>query len=577
MRRTLAVVIPVVLLLGCQEDQQPLAPTPPEDLPGVVGGPKGFIEEPRIGSYFGGPGSNLDREFTFTGWVDFGPSDGRLELYVEQFGNGVRGHRGRLEVKRAQPSSETTMVEGRKVWKFSIGPFEPFSELMRVWRSSNQSSLEAPQPWPDGGTAKVHIYARRFSDQKLTRLRGRDRQGVKGLPDGPSLVFSDLRFVLEDPPYLGRKGTQPPGSTEDYYKSVYVTANGRRVEGLSIWDFLPTLETFKATYFGRCENRPDTLRVDASPATYFNKGDLGIGRKMRCRYNPCPDSEETACYVENYGNRDGTPFFSPDKTESEVAIKRNNPFATVAMVSRGLMEADEANKVFFVVYDPSGNLQTGPAPLDNAEHNTTIPGNCVACHGAAAKYDTDKQEITAAYFLPFDLEHALDFYGTTSSDPLSRAAQENKFKTLNRIIAKTDLYTLNHAKALLNGFYGEGEGFDVNLPGNDWPLAVFQDDWAPKDWLNPSGAPRQLYRRIIAPYCRTCHISHDEKPKPNLALSSFDDFNILAASIRQQVCKTQNSFIMPNAELTSHQFWASDARAQLVQRANASFPGCGPE
>jgi hypothetical protein len=572
-----AVAVSLLLLVGCHEDQPTLGPTSSEALPAAVGGPRGFIEEPRIGSYFGGPGSNHDRVFLFTGWVDFGPGDGRLELSVEQFGNGVRDHRGRLVVKLAQPSSETKIVAGRKVWKFSIGPLEPFSELMRVWEFSRPRPLPPPQPWPDGGTGKIHIYARRFSDQKLTRLPGRDRQGVKGQPEGPSLVFSDLRFVLDDPPYLGRKETGIPYSTEDYYKSVYVTANGSRVEGLSIRDFLPTLGAFKARYFGRCENLPDTLRVEAPPATYFNKGDLGIGRKMSCRYNPCPGSQETACYVENYGDELGNPFFTTDPEPSRKAIKENKPFATVAMVSRGLMDADAANKVFFVVYDPSGKLQTGPAPLDNRKHNTTIPGNCVGCHGATAKYNRDKQEITAAYFLPFDLQHALDFYGTTSSDPLSRAAQEGKFKTLNRIIAKTDLYTLSHAKALLNGFYGEGQDFDVNLAGKDWRLNTFKDDWAPNAWLNRSGRhPRQLYRRVIAPYCRTCHISHDEKETPRLAFGSHDDFNFYAAIIRVRACITDNKFIMPNAELTSHQFWASDARAHLVQRANASFPGCGP-
>jgi hypothetical protein len=182
MRRTLAVAIPIALLLGCQEDRALLEPTPSDALPAATGGPRGFIEEPRIGSYFAEVGTNLDREFTFTGWVDFGPGDGRLELSVEQFGNKVVDHRGRLVVKFAQPSSETKQVDGRKVWRFSIGPIMPFRELMRVWESRKPPPQPPPEPWPDGGTAKIHIFARRFSDQKLTRLPGRDQDGVKGRP-----------------------------------------------------------------------------------------------------------------------------------------------------------------------------------------------------------------------------------------------------------------------------------------------------------------------------------------------------------------------------------------------------------
>ena len=38
--------------------------------------------------------------------------------------------------------------------------------------------------------------------------------------------------------------------------------------------------------------------------TYYNKGDLGIGREMLCINNGC--NLELACYVMNFGKRDGT-------------------------------------------------------------------------------------------------------------------------------------------------------------------------------------------------------------------------------------------------------------------------------
>ncbi len=61
---------------------------------------------------------------------------------------------------------------------------------------------------------------------------------------------------------------------------------------------------------------------DPSPAIYFNKGDLGIGREMHCSYNAC--TQETACYVRNYGKPGINRFFATtvvkDRDSSKLAI-----------------------------------------------------------------------------------------------------------------------------------------------------------------------------------------------------------------------------------------------------------------
>jgi hypothetical protein len=556
--------------------------------------PEGLLEQPRLRGFNinpsdpkdrdAGTAANLDKEFTFTGWVDFPPGDGELWVYVGCDGDSYPGN-GQLRIRIAYPSSTTKTVDGRTVWTFSIGPFKPFQEAV-----NNDLGIWCGRPWQDGGTVRVGIIAYRYHDGASNQLSYLDR-------DGTRLEFHDLIFADHSltpatqnqyytplyavPAYLGKKDqTGTPDETQIYYESVSVDENGSDPTQ-TIWTELQHLKDFKKRYFDSLSScsAADNLAVDDSPAIYFNKGDLGIGREMHCSYNGC--TQETACYVKNYGKPDGSALFTSDKTSSKQAIDANKPFATVAMVSRGKMPANAPNKVFFAVYFHTGRYDSDPNPLvvqdetplgreaqlDNRAHNKFIPGNCLVCHGAQARYSKDTQEVFIAYFLPFDLQHAFDYYGTGLSNPLSRAAQEATFKKLNQIVAKTDLYSLENAKALLNGFYGAPQ--EASDP-DTWPSSTFTNDWVPSNNWNASDDARQIYRKVVAPYCRTCHVSH-----PSMHFGNWDDFLLRQFESRAAVCRDRDQNIMPNAEATSKAFWRSDARAQFVSRMNS--PGCGLE
>jgi mono/diheme cytochrome c family protein len=574
MRRLPTVAIAVVLIVACKEDQQSLAPSGSAAVGAIAAAPQGFIEEPRIGEYVipvlnptnraAASAANLDQEFTFKGWVNFPPGQGQLWFYVDHTGDSYPGN-GSTRIRIAQPLSTTRIVGGQTVWNFSIGPFKPFRELV------NQKSFA--KPWQDGGTGRINIYAFRFSDGQTANLPGRDRQAVRGNLFGP-LVFADgdatpvsqskyIPPLYPVPDYLGKKNqTGTPAETEDYYQSVYITPNGLPAPAFSIRDLIPTLQQFKTRYFQSCQGVAGSYKVDASPAIYFNKGDLGIGREMHCSYNVC--TKETACYVRNFGSATGKALFNATNiVPSRDAIAANKPFATVVMVSRGLMAQGAPNKVFFAVYGPTGTLVT-EAQLDNRQYNKFIPGNCLVCHGAQARYVKSTREVYFAHFLPFDLQHGFTFYSTTASNPLSRAAQEGKFKTLNRLVATTDLYTLPNARALLNGFYGASA---AHSNPNTWPSPTFKNDWVPSGW-NTAGFTRQLYKQVMAGNCRTCHVSH-----ASVHFGSYSDFVNFAFAIQKAVCGGRGADIMPNAEVTSKAFWRSSARAQLVNQAN--FAGCG--
>ncbi len=273
MKRTLTVAFSVALLLACSDDRELLAPTPPASHSAAADGPLGFIEEPRIGAYSpnvpnprdrkAATEANLDRVFTFTGWVSFppdpDPKKNQLLVLVDNFGDGG-AFTGLTVVRSARASSEPKMVGGRLVYPFSIGPFKPFREVVG-------------KPWPDGGTARIQIWA--FNDTRIEELHGRDVDGVEGNPvrdfSAQSLVFADkdatpvrqadygrgFQPLYPIPPYLGKNNKRgDPEQTRKYYRSVFTTPTGKSEPLLfpllgTISRSLSTLKKFQERYFSQ--------------------------------------------------------------------------------------------------------------------------------------------------------------------------------------------------------------------------------------------------------------------------------------------------------------------------------------
>lgn len=501
----------------------------------------------------------------FEGWVNFSGANGYIEMDALKAGNGPSDTDAlweRLESFKPD-TTPRAFVNGENQYKWSVFPNKPFAQ----------------DRWPDGGTARFRFRAMvnpgsGFSETKA-QLAVQDDQGVQGRI--PELIFSDEDptpatapsnlqvkplFLTAKPNPFEKLDT---AATLNYYRTVATSPTGL---GPSIADSLSTEQDFKNRYFGPIPSSCQFSRPEVS-ATYYNRGDLGLGREMHCMSNSC--TKETACYVRNFGKQDGTPNFG-DMPETLKAITANQPFATVAMVERGQMPLDAPNKVFFVVYpritDPKCTGGLGcTAPLDNLRSNISIPTNCMVCHGAASTYlNQNPPLVKNAYFLPFDLQ-SFGYYSTDPSNRLSRPAQESAFAGLNQIVNFTDLFFNLDAHDLIEGWYP--------------PLGLgsrFQDGFVPKGWAQDANA-QQLYRQVVAPTCRTCHISHSPQAVVTgdpLRFSTFDDFQLNKALIIALACTSHSSTLsMPNAEQTSNIFWQGPARSQLLNRLAITSSGCG--
>jgi hypothetical protein len=137
---------------------------------------------------------------------------------------------------------------------------------------------------------------------------------------------------------------------------------------------------------------------------------------------------------------------------------------------------------------------------------------------------------------------------------------------LNRIVLETDLGETNDdARQLIEGWYG----------GPGLPNPTFNDDFVPTGWdkKDDKGNARQLYRHVVAPTCRSCHISHSGTSDPNkpdledemdFRFGKYEDFTgRLKPLIYSDVCVNHS---MPNAEQSLKVLWDSSARAHLLNR-----------
>jgi len=305
-------------------------------------------------------------------------------------------------------------------------------------------------------------------------------------------------------------------------------------------------------------------------ATYYNKGDLGIGRNMHCRrYVRWPSTffkeKGLACYVMNYaktfnGEVSGVFFGEDEENVLQQTILKtpSNHFATVAMV-----QVDGSTRTDFIVYDNSGNLQPF-AQLDRIGHNKAVPTNCLSCHGGAYSGTATAGGIaTGARFLPFDSDPRVLKFSTTQL-AYSLVAQASNIRDLNMLIYQSPMTTTPVKKQIALMYSGN----ENSVPG-----PAYVPDFVPTTWQNHAQSIK-LYREVVHPYCIGCHLSY---PNPAVTgydpFASYNDFVNNAAIVLSDVCTTHR---MPNAQETATAFWKSPARAYLLNALGAPTDACDP-
>jgi hypothetical protein len=132
------------------------------------------------------------------------------------------------------------------------------------------------------------------------------------------------------------------------------------------------------------------------------------------------------------------------------------------------------------------------------------------------------------------------------------ADQADSFRRLNALVKQTN--PVAGIAQFIDGLYAPKLVTD--------PTAVASDSYVPPAWAaQPDKALDgiALYRGVVKPGCRTCHISSGN---PNLDFLQYSDFfSGNGPQIPGVVCGDKT---MPHAEHTLKKFWKSGARAYLV-------------
>jgi len=271
-------------------------------------------------------------------------------------------------------------------------------------------------------------------------------------------------------------------------------------------------------------------------ATYYNAGDLGIGRDMYCRAPV--GTPYRVCMVDNYARVNATtgkPIFGDPVGAGGAQAKK---VATVVMVSVN------GSSTGFGAYDANGNRLNGIA-LDSTGKHVKIPNNCLTCHsGMPTTFSNGQTYQGRAWFLPFDVSSFQDLGTHKLSD------QAGAFTTLNLFVLTKAPSDMTALRELINGWY-HNNPFDSEQP--------FDDSFVPPGWTKTPGDAR-FYTDVIKPYCRTCHVMQSSSTGA-LDFRNANDTSNLRAAILAYVCTIRQ---MPHAQQTLKRFWQSGARAQLL-------------
>lgn len=411
----------------------------------------------------------------------------------------------------------------------TVSAATPAENGLYPWSLLVAPTKDAPRRWPAGGILRIRAVGE--AAEVLPVLFHDEGDCVTAVPDDPwpailarcgAPVSNGLILVSPSPtpaeavvraPFLDRRDAVDVAETLEYYATI---------------DAPPTLADFR-TRFG--------FDATSEPATFYNAGDLGIGREMHCRAQA---GGGLACFVSNYGEFGGDRETALAATiEGVLAGGSSGAFATVAMVYQPPLSAP--NSVRFIVYDAAGALAT-QAQLDTFGDNVSIPNNCLNCHGGA-RYDATQNAVIGARFLPFD---PTGFEFSTQLPRFRAEDQLPKLHALNQLVAMAE--PTPAIREMIDGF-------------GDLPSQPRLDFVAP-GW-NASALERKVYTEVVAVACRSCHTSLVGALDFRTA-ASFRDYR---GAIADSICGpsgTLASHDMPSAEVPLRRLWTTSARAYLV-------------
>lgn len=401
---------------------------------------------------------------------------------------------------------------------------------------------------PIGDDLNINLGIKTFSGVKAPVIGDMTVSGGVGLvsaflppPSGPSDNVPDAdRF-------LTYKGSDSRKSACQYYKAIGAVQNcdaqGNFTGAINSEDWKKTVKIGPYATPGTPEYA----------ATYINQMDLNLTRR---HHSISYGSGNTAAYVCNHKG----PSVNPTQTEINAvignAVAGKDLIACVMMdhrVSPGVNGGQPFTR--FMAFGPSGELL--PSVNLDGRGEKFLPGACVACHGGdkhVGKFPENGSGSAdlGAHFLPYDTGN----FAFSNRPGLTGPEQEEAIYNLNQNVLKAGPTTA--AKTLIAGWYKTSH--------------VLNKAYVPQSWLDAGAANANIYKKVFAPHCRTCHV--------NLPNYDLDDYDTAATvQLDQSVCGSSRyqsrKYSMPNSLVTFNRFWSTKGAAEDLTKLMADFLGGG--
>lgn len=282
----------------------------------------------------------------------------------------------------------------------------------------------------------------------------------------------------------------------------------------------------------------------------------------------------------------------------------------------------------FYTFNPTTGARLLAADLDG-RGDKAMPGICITCHGGRGDPLTPLDTKPGGTNLPLfpwvgnsasqkrgDVQAHMqplivDSFGYSTTPGYTRADQESKLKTINKwvlssypilpsdVCSPTTLCPEDANRRVISYSYNEWGGTAANVikaayGGPGLPNATFSDTYVPAGWQTPAISVDQtpLYKAVVAPYCRTCHIQRGTWYMDDLNFNNYCSETTLgtcdpmaynsyfygyAPRIKAHVIDRGN---MPLAKIVYERFWGSndpDTLATFLQGAQsqAVYDGSG--
>ncbi len=398
-------------------------------------------------------------------------------------------------------------------------------------------------------------------------------------PPAPTVVAGPNSFLLFPNPQRQDDGsfqTNTTGYALAYYAAIDPFGNKKNFEA---W---------------KAANHFDEPGVAQVTAVFGDFRDLGYGRRMTARQNT---DGTIAFFVENYLVDIGGGGYGSSLNLDAAVVQDQRWKANINAIEFSPGPGGTVKFAKFYSFDAVTHERRLEQDIDGRGLKA-LPGVCITCHGGRGDALTPLDPTTGRPLFPL-LAHSenpaqrgdarghlhvfeVDALTFSTRQGYTRAEQESVLKTMNKIVLCS--YPLagprpgppsvdacrppadprewqGTAALLIKNGYG----------GPELPQANYAEADVPNDWK--LAGQEALYKNVVVPACRSCHIVRGIQDMSDIDLTSFIKFDSYGDRIKAHVFDRGN---MPLAKIVFDKFWSTNMAGQLATYLDAKGPAFAP-